>query len=213
MRISFYFDPCCPFCWITAQWLQMVEPERDISITWKPFSLAIKNNELSDVKEGTTGKGASHRASHRVLRLMLTAVKEHDAKLIDLYNAFGFRYFIDKRPYDDDLIKEVLETTSLPRSLISELDNVDHDTALSQSMQTAIDIAGQDIGVPTIVFEDDTESIGYFGPVLQTLPTKTEALTLWDGLAKLASDTNFYELKRTRPSGGPDVTSTASVRR
>ncbi len=213
MRISFYFDPCCPFCWITAQWLQTVEPERDIQITWKPFSLAIKNDELDDDTEGTTGKGAGHRASHRVLRLLLSAEKEHGAKLIDLYNAFGFHYFVDKKPYEDDAIKQILETNSLPQSLLSELDNTDHDTALAESMQSAIEVAGQDIGVPTILFEGGDEPIGYFGPVLQTLPTKADGLALWDGLAKLASDTNFYELKRSRPSGGPDVASTASVRR
>ena len=77
-------------------------------------------------------------------------------------------------------------------------------------MKEAISVAGEDIGVPTIVFElEDGTKTGYFGPVLQDLPDKEESLRLWDSLSVLATDKSFYELKRSRPAGVPDVYSTA----
>lgn len=207
MKIDFFIDPCCPFCWITSRWLVDVQAEREIDVTWKPFSLSLKNGELGN--DDTSQKASSHNQSHRVLRVMQQAEAEHPGIIGDLYSRFGKQYFIDKKPYDNDTIAAVLSSANLPSSLIEKADDSDVDDVLQQSIDEAVSIAGEDIGVPTIVFHnDDGAKIGYFGPVLQTLPDKAAGLTLWDGLSQLAQDTNFYELKRSRPSGGPDVAST-----
>lgn len=209
MNIRFYFDPSCPFCWITSRWLLMVSAHRDMTIEWRPFSLALKNDELDGDESAKTEHGEIHRASHRVLRVMLAAEKQ-GASLIDLYTAFGIKYHVAGFDYDDETIADVLDEQHLPADLLRAADDTTYDNELRDSMQSAIDVAGDDIGVPTIVFEAADGSLnGYFGPVLQTLPDLDEALKLWDGLSMLAADKNFYELKRTRPSGGPDVASTA----
>lgn len=209
MNIDFYFDPSCPFCWITSRWLLMVSGERDVNITWRPFSLAIKNDELDPARPGKTEHGELHRSAHRVLRVMLAA-QAKGAKLIELYNDFGIAHHIGGRAFDGDLINETLAKHQLPADLVKAADDAGYDAELAASIESATDVAGEDIGVPTIVFTaDDGSKNGFFGPVLQQLPEKAEALKLWDGLSQLATDKNFYELKRARPSGNPDVFSTA----
>lgn len=208
MEVTFYFDPCCPFCWITSRWLLMVSGERDIRIDWRPFSLALKNDEVRGGHDKTE-HGDMHRAAHRVLRVMLAAQKR-GAKLIDLYTEFGMPYHLTGDAYDDALIHKILEMNNLPAETIDAADDTRYDQALQASIDEATSVAGHDIGVPTIIFTNqDGSKNGFFGPVLQQLPSKDAALKLWDGLSQLATDKNFYELKRSRPSGDPDVYSTA----
>jgi len=207
MNVEFYFDPSCPFCWITSRWLCMVSNDRDINITWKPFSLAIKNDTLHHNSDNEYAAGA--RAAHRILRVMLAAEKD-GGSLLDLYTNFGIQHFVVGLDYDDALIKKILERQKLPLELLKSADDEKIDNQIQHSMDQAIEVAGEDIGVPTIVFHlEDGSKAGYFGPVLQDLPDKEESLRLWDGLSMLAADKSFYELKRTRPSSGPDVYSTA----
>ena len=108
------------------------------------------------------------------------------------------------------MIREVLTTLELPAELLAAADDTSLDEMLQAELDTAIAVAGVDIGVPTIVFSDKAgDRLGYFGPVLNELPeTLEESLDIWDGLEKLARTSSFYELKRSR-SGGPDVFSTA----
>lgn len=208
MNIEFYFDPICPFCWITSRWLLMVQPERDIKITWQPFSLALKNNQLDN--QGSK-EAEGHNKSHRVLRVILAA-QPKGASLIDLYTSFGEAFHNQKQTYDDNLITQVLAQYNLSSNLLQAADDTNYDSELQNSINSAVDVAGSDIGVPTIVFETPTGKVGYFGPVLQTLPNLKESLQIWDGLSQLASTSSFYELKRGRPNHGPDVESTANFK-
>lgn len=208
MNIEFYFDPVCPFCWVTSRWLLMVQPERGFRVEWKPFSLALKNGVLNNSKS-TNKYAKSYRASHRILRIIIKASMESDVSLIDLYTAFGVRYHISNQEFNDELIKKVLGQFSLSNSLLKFADDKTIDNELNKFVDQAVEVVGEDIGVPTIVFNKGGNKSGYFGPVLQELPSKDEALKLWDGLVNLISVSSFYELKRSRPSDPPDVFSTA----
>lgn len=210
MNIEFYFDPSCPFCWITSRWLLMVADERDIEITWKPFCLAVKNQPESG--ESSKSPHASiHREAHRVLRVMLAAMQtDPKLKLIDLYSSFGAEFHVHRRDYSDKLITEQLDKFNLPAEIIKSAEDEKLDEELRQSITDATSIVGQDTGVPTIVFtSSEGDKTGFFGPVLQRLPEKQAGLKLWDSLLGLALSQDFYELKRTRPSGMPDTASTA----
>ena len=207
-RIDFYFDPSCPFCWITSRWLLQVEKQRDLEITWRPFSLAIKNDELANDGSDASPHGQLHRDGHRIHRVIAAAAKQ-DASAIDLYSAFGRAFHVDGRDYDDTLIREVLGGAGLPADLAEAADDTSWDAHLSDETDAALEAVGDDTGVPVIVFTDDEGGKrGYFGPVLNALPSDDEGLAIWDGLAALAPVTSFYELKRTRPDGGPDTAST-----
>lgn len=208
--IEFYYDPSCPFCWITSRWLLDVQKHRELNIAWRQFSLALKNDELDASTPDKSPHGDVHRGSHRTHRVITAAVQQHNASAIELYSEFGIRYHIMEKPFDDDMIREVLAAKNLPAELLRSADDSSLDIYLQAELDSAIDAAGQDIGVPTIVFTDtDGARRGYFGPVLDALPDSLEeSLNLWDGLEKLAHVSHFYELKRSR-EGSPNVFSAA----
>lgn len=208
--ITFYFDPCCPFCWITSRWLLEVAKERQIDITWRPFSLAMKNDELGpDVDQ--EGRAKSHLSAHRVLRVIAAATRQ-GASVVDLYTAFGRALHTEGRDLDDALIAEVLDQAGLPADLAGAADDASWDDVLRSELDSALDVVGQDTGVPAIIFDAaDGKQLGYFGPVLNTMPGHDESLAIWDGLSAMATAESFYELKRSRPSGGPDTASTKGL--
>ncbi|HUY53361.1 MAG TPA: DsbA family protein [Candidatus Dormibacteraeota bacterium] len=206
MNIEFYFDPSCPFCWITSRWLLMVSGHRDINVHWRPFSLAIKNNQLNPKNNQKYAKIA--RSSNRILRVMLAA-QNNGASLIEMYTDFGIQHHVAGMEFNDEMITKILSKHKLPTELLMAADDKKYDKQLRASIKTATDICGDDIGVPTIIFRlDDGSKNGYFGPVLQDLPDLEESLKIWDGLSLLATNKSFYELKRSRPDDGPDVFST-----
>jgi hypothetical protein len=210
MKIAFYFDPSCPFSWITSRWLLVVQSQvEDLEIAWKPFALAIKNGEiLEDAAESEYAK--AHRESLRVLRVMQAAEVEEGANLLQLYTEFGTQKHIMFEEYTDEILLRSLENLGLPQTLLKNADSKIYDDALSNFIHEATEIVGKDIGVPTIVFTlNDGQQIGYFGPVLQSLPSKEDSLKIWNGLSNLATTKEFFELKRNRPAGNPDTPSTA----
>ena len=211
-RIEFFYDPCCPFCWITSRFLLEVSVQRDVDVTWRPFSLAMKNNELAGDDDAVNEHGEMHRSSHRVLRVITKAAEQHGASVIDLYSAFGRRFHLDHEKYDDAMIADVLAAAGLPAELAKAADDTSLDEGLQASIDSALEAVGDDTGVPTIVFvSDDGQRRGFYGPVLQELPSKDDALRLWDSLVGLVSVPAFYELKRTRPEGMPDTASTKGL--
>ena len=196
-RISFYYDPSCPWCWITSRWLSEVQQERDVDIDWLPFSLALKNGELDG--EDVTGHLDTHTIAHRVLRIVEAIHAGEGIDRGELFTEFGKAYFIDPKLDDDNFYAAVVGRMNLPSRYLTELDNTDHDRALQQHIDDAIEIAGDDIGVPLIIFDTtDGERVGYFGPVLGRMPTPERGLEIWDGLHTIATGPDFYELKRKR---------------
>lgn len=207
MKVQFYFDPVCPFCWITSRWLLMVSNDRDIDIQWRPFSLAIKNQVLGKTELSDHDRG--YIDSHRFLRVALKAARENDTDLLTLYTASGMQKHILGDRLDDEAVARILEDNNLPAELMESLNDEAEDKQIQAAMDEVLEIVGDDVGVPIIVFEnEDGTKSGYFGPVLDSLPSKAEALKIWDGLSQLATIKSFYELKRSRDHD-PDVASTA----
>lgn len=205
MKVDFYFDPSCPFCWITSRWILQAQTERSITITWKPFSLAIKNDYFgSQADSPYAGSGI---AAHRVLRVLVAA--KEAAPTEDLYTAFGTQKHIFGEDYSDELIRQVLKQSHLEPALAAAADDASLDKEIQASMDEAIKIVGNDIGTPTLVFHTPEQSIGYYGPILDSLPGVSESIKLWDALSTLAATSSFYELKRNRPDSDPNTGSTA----
>ena len=210
MDIAFYFDPICPWCWVTSRWLTDVSDKRDLKIDWRPFSLALKNNNLQAAVDESR-YAPEHRASHQVLRAIEAAV-EAGGDRGKLYGDIGRMHHVEGYDYTDTEIELMLGLNGLDAALVKAADDTSYDATLQKNLDEAIEIVGSDVGVPLVVFsQDDGKKVGYFGPILIRQPTGQAALDLWDGLSKLASSSDFYELKRSRPSGGPDTTGPAST--
>jgi hypothetical protein len=209
MDVEFYFDISSPWCWITTRWLSDVATQRDVQISWKPFSLALKNGELGG--DDPSGHSDAHLTAHRLMRVIASAEASEGSNVLgELYTALGKRWHLDGAPASD-ILDQALEELRLPKTLAAAADDPSQDDVLQRSLDEAIKIVGDDVGVPLIIFDTpENGKQGFFGPVLSQLPSAGEGLKLWDGLATMATFPHFYELKRTRHED-PDVQSTARV--
>lgn len=163
--------------------------------------MAIKNDELARTSGG-------HLPAHRILRVILAASKQ-GGDMGELYSAFGTQRHVLGEAYGDNVIKQVLKEQNLDQALLKYADETSLDSELEASINSALEVVGNDVGVPIIIFNKDGKRSGYFGPVLLKLPSVSHSLDLWDGLVTLATSEEFYELKRSRDGVGPDTASTA----
>ena len=191
--VEFWFDPACPWCWMTSRWATEVAEVRGFTITWHTLSLQILN-------EDKNGKKPSHSMGMRVLRVIEGARQAHgDGVVGPLYTAAGTRIHPQGVRDADEIIAGMLEETGLPRSLaaLADGDNDEIDAVLRRNTAYAMEIAGPDVGVPVI----SINGVAFFGPVVTPAPTGEAALQLWDGIYAAASVDGFFELKRGRSRG------------
>lgn len=191
---DFWFDPLCPFAWITSRWILEVEQVRDVQVSWHVMSLAYLNQDR-DISEEYRALLAPAWGPVRVL---VAASQRHgDDVLFPLYNAFGNRIHHQKLPIDRAMIEAVLAEVGLEPDIADAMDNSDLDADVAKSHHLGMDQVGLDVGTPTI----SVNGAAFFGPVLNSIPRGEDAGRIWDATTTLASFPNFFELKRTRTGG------------
>jgi 2-hydroxychromene-2-carboxylate isomerase len=190
-EVEFWFDPSCPWAWMTSRWVDEVSKYRDLDVTWKIMSLAVlnENNEVSD----------SHRSFFpRALRYtrLVTAVQQlHGQQFVKpLYDALGERIHPGGSKDPDTVIPEALAEVGLPAELAKYSLTDEFDEQMRASHFDGIDRVGQDVGTPVIA----VNGVAFFGPVISPAPHGDEAVRLWDGTVAVASYPGFFEIKRTR---------------
>jgi 2-hydroxychromene-2-carboxylate isomerase len=196
-RADFWFDPLCPFAWISSRWILEVEKVRDIEVVWHVMSLAYLNKD-KDIPDDYREMLAPAWGPVRVL---LAAQERHgDKALLPMYDAFGQRIHLDGRQLakEEDgglgLIAEVLEEVGLDADLLDAATDPSYDEAVARSHHEGMDAVGDDVGTPTIHINGSA----FFGPVLSKIPRGEDAGRLWDGCVAVAGFPYFYELKRSR---------------
>lgn len=192
---DFWFDPLCPFAWISSRWLLEVEQVRDIEARWHVMSLGYLNRD-KDIPEGYRDL---LKPAMGPVRVVIKAQQDHgDEILLPLYTAMGTRIHNEGRGLSVDnareIIAESLAEVGLPAALVEAMDDASLDEAVARSHHEGMDAVGDDVGTPTI----HIEGAAFFGPVLSKIPRGEQAGELWDGCVAVAKVPYFYELKRSR---------------
>jgi 2-hydroxychromene-2-carboxylate isomerase len=193
--VQFWFDPVCPWAWITSRWMLEVEKVRPVKTDWRIMSLAYLNLMQHE------GKGLTEDYQERMgrawgpIRVCAAAAQENGAEVLGpLYTAIGTRFHNEQRREDATVITEALAEVGLPESLAKAATSTEFDELIKSSHHEAFDDVGLDVGTPVVRIRGHA----IFGPVITPTPRGEAAGRLWDGVALVTEADGFFELKRTR---------------
>ena len=201
--VTFYVDPGCPWTWLSAGWLAEVAAQRDLTVRWRTFSLALLNEGRPvppqlDTPEHRAGRAVAGQA----LRVLQAAADVgDDAAAGRFYLEFGRRFHGSGVHPDVAMVTAAAEAAGAT-PLLEAANDPGLDGAIAASLETALDLAGPDIGSP--VLHVDGSPRAFFGPIVSPAPTGEEALRLWDAIVVLTTSPSFFEIKRGRSGRASD---------
>ena len=202
--IEFFWDPVCPFAWITSRWVVKVARQSDFRVDWRFISLRLLNKHKDYANDFPPGYEAGHTAGLRMLRVAAAVRSElgRDA-LGPLVTAYGESYWdqpkgsgMRDRLSTKEHIVDVLVAGGLATSYAEAVDDTTWDDLLDAETETALSRTGRDVGTPIITFRPP-DGLSFFGPVISRVPDDADALALWHAVTTLAAYPGFAEMKRS----------------
>ena len=192
--LDFWFDPACPWAWLTSRWVIEAAKVRPIAPRFRVMSLSVLNEGRDDLSESYQ---EAMKRNWGPVRTCIAAAEAHgEDVLLPLYTALGNRIHLEKRTADRALVEEALAEVGLPTDLADAMTSEAYDDKLRASHQAAMDLVGDDVGTPVLAFD----GCAIFGPVVTPAPRGEAAGQLWDGVKLVMATPGFYELKRSRLS-------------
>jgi 2-hydroxychromene-2-carboxylate isomerase len=199
--LHFYFDPVCPFAWMTSKWVRIVAAQRDYCVDWRFIALRMVNENVDYEAQFPPEYMGLHIAGLRLLRVAAQVRAEHGRPAVGAYYAaLGTAMWDSGRAWANpgslQLVEQVLGQAGLPVELSGALDNDSFDDVLRQETNQALMLTGKDVGTPILHFQPP-DGVAFFGPVISRLPTEAAALDLWEHVIGLARFPGFAEMKRS----------------
>ena len=202
--LHFYFDPVCPFAWMTSKWVRMVAAQRDYRVDWRFISLRLLNANVDYATHFPEHYEDEHTAGLRLLRVFARLRSEHGREAVEpLYSTLGARLFDTPRDGltasalgSPELLEPLLRDVGLPTDLAAGLDDTTLDEVIQAESEEALAQSGRDVGTPILHFQPPGGT-AFFGPVISRLPSPDDAASLWDHVIALASFPGFAEIKRS----------------
>jgi 2-hydroxychromene-2-carboxylate isomerase len=202
--VEFFFDPICPWAWISSRLTVEVVRQRELDVDWRFICLRMVNEDRHYEHEFPPGYVNAHTAGQRMLRIAAATRQDGGNEAVSaLYTAFGEQLHTagrseEVRDGDDSLIVEAVELAGLPASLAAAGDDEEFDGVLREETDLALRRTGKDVGTPIITFGPGSErETSFFGPVIARIPRGEEALRIWDAFELLARTPGFAEIKRS----------------
>jgi 2-hydroxychromene-2-carboxylate isomerase len=201
--LHFYFDPVCPFAWMTSKWVRQVAAQRDYAVDWRFISLRLLNAHIDYASHFPPEYEAGHTAGLRLLRVATRVRAAHGREAVGpLYEAFGRHIFeVEEQPDpavggSRERAASILAEVGLPTALADAVDDASADAEIQAETDEALSLTGKDVGTPILHFRPP-EGVAFFGPVISRLPSEEEAVELWDHVVALAGFLGFAALKRS----------------
>ncbi len=202
--IEFFWDPVCPFAWITSRWVAKVAAQREYNVDWRFISLRLLNKDKDYATEFPPEYEFGHTAGLRMLRVAAAVRNDLGREPMGaLVAAYGESYWdqpegtsAHKRLSTPDHAAEVLTAAGLSTDYTDALDNTEWDTLLNGETELALSRTGRDVGTPIVTFQPP-DGLSFFGPVISRVPDDDQAVELWDAVTTLASFPGFAEMKRS----------------
>ncbi len=190
--VDFWFDPLCPWAWITSRWLLEVQKMRPVVPRWHVMSLAVLNENKENLPDRY--KESMAKAWGPVRVCIAAEQKLGPGVLGPLYTAIGTRFHHEKAERDRATIEAALADAGLPAELADAMESTEYDEALRASHVNGMDRVGYEVGTPVIA----VGNLAIFGPVVSPIPRGEAAARLWDGVLLIAGTDGFFEMKRSR---------------
>jgi len=206
-EVEFFFDPSCPWTWVTSRWLATVAPHRGLEVTWRTWSLPMKNEDREPPDHLPAELKARIRAGQAfsvgALRVLEAAAAGPDHEAIGrLYTEMGRQVHADHGDYAGFSMAEALAAAGVPGDLAAAAGDDRWDQGTRDNMAEAAKEIGDDVGVPIVAVRVDGTLHAMAGPIMGEVPPLDRALDLWDAVATIVTEPSVFELKRNR-TGGP----------
>ena len=190
--VDFWFDPLCPWAWITSRWMLEVQQVRPVQVHWHVMSLAVLNEGKTDMPERYV---ELMKQAWGPVRVAIAAEQRFGPEVLGpLYTALGTRFHQEKLPRDRATVEAALAEAGLPADLADAMESTEYDEALRASHAAGIERVGYEVGTPIL----SMNGTSIFGPVVTPIPRGEAAAKLWDGVNLVTQTDGFFELKRSR---------------
>jgi hypothetical protein len=198
--LDFFWDPVCPWAWITSRWVHEVMDQRELTVDWRFIALKIVNEDKGYAPEAQERYTKVHGLGFTLLKVAAAVREKHGREpLGDLYSDFGGRIHVERDAPSlrtTDGIAAVLAARDLDPALAEAAETDLYADAVRADTELALERAGRDLGTPVLTFAPP-DGFSFFGPVISRIPRGEEALKLWDTVETHATFPGFAELKRS----------------